>query len=648
MKRYIINSFAVTVLLFTAISCSDYLDQVPENLTTLDKIYETRGGVLDNLATVYSSVPWEFEDRWPATGGANGTSGLWNASCDECEFVWDFNQSQIVKNGSLTSETAIVSEYWYRWYKGIRAATLFIENINICKVLEPGDKEQWIAEARAVRAIYYYYLFRVFGPVPIIPDAISEQSSISDFNTPRNTVAEVVQYILDELDWAINNGLLSNIKLSSSGVITSAEKGLGHIDQTVARAFKIQTKMLAASDLFNGSNAYFANLQKNDGTKLFPSYSDTEKRQLWADAATEAGNFIRDYVGNGFDLTRVYTNGKLDPYLSYREAVRGNTSEMTNFSGTTSAAEMIWYNKGGNASTRNYNRTPKHFGGIDGYRCSGGEGATQEIVDAYFMANGLKPITGYQSDDQTPVINAASGYSESGFTSSDYLDPVTGRIFAPRGAWNAWINREPRFYADITFDGQRWLYDNDGNNVIYTGLQAHGNSGHAVGNSNDYTKTGYVVRKSAPTTVWGNNDRLSIMIRLAQIYLDYAEALHESSPGNADILKYLNLIRERAGIPQYGSGAGYLPVPSDIRQAIRDERRVELSFECCRYFDIRRWCIAENIHQSIHGLSIDNDGEDFFQRAKVKDVIFEKKNYFFPIPLKDLLINKELVQNPGW
>ena len=644
MKRYIINYCMAILALCAATSCTDYLNQVPSNITTLEKIYETRDGVLDNLGTVYSSMPAEFEDRWPAGGGDNGTSGLWNASCDESEFIWDFNQSQIVKNGSITSESDIIYQYWARWYRGIRSATLFTTNIDICKVLYPGDKEQWVAEARAVRAIYYFYLLRTYGPVPILETAASEQSTIADFNMPRNSVQEVVKYILDELDWAIANGLQPNIKTGSA--VTSADKGLGHVDQVIARAFKIQVKMFAASHLFNGSNTYFAALQNPDGKKLFPAYSDAEKKQLWASAASEAKSFINEYVGRGYELTRIYTNSRLDPYLSYREAVRGATSELTNFSGTTSAAEMIWFNKTGNASTKHYNRTPKHFGGIDGYRCSGGEGATQEAVDAYFMANGLKPITGYQSDGKTPNINNASGYTEDGFSDADYID-VSGRVLAPRGVWKAWVNREPRFYADITFDGQKWLWDDGGRSPIITGMQAHGNSGHFTGNANDYSRTGYVVRKSAPITAWGNNDRVSIMIRLAQIYLDYAEALNESSPGDADVLKYLNLVRERAGLPQYGVSGG-LPVPADLRQAIRDERRVELSFECCRYFDIRRWGIAENMVKAIHGMNIDQDGNAFFQRTKVKDLVFEKKNYFFPIPLRDMLINKNLVQNPGW
>ncbi|HBG40488.1 MAG TPA: RagB/SusD family nutrient uptake outer membrane protein [Porphyromonadaceae bacterium] len=642
-----INIIGLALTFLTISSCSDYLNQVPSDIVTLEKVYETRNGVLDNLATVYSSMPAEFEDRWTASGGANGTSGAWNAGCDDAEFIWDFNGAQNINNGSLNGETGFVYDYWNKWYKGIRAATSFIENIHICKVLEPGDLEQWIAEARAVRAIYYYYLLRLYGPVPIIENSISEQAPLSELNTPRNSVEEVGAYILSELDIAINNGLQVNIKQNSSETVTSADKGLGHIDQAIARAFKIQTRMLAASDLFNGTNDFYASLTNNDGKKLFPSYTQEQKRQLWENAATEARSFIDDYVGKGYDLTRKYTDGKLDPYLSYREAVRGATSELTNFSGTTSAAEMIWFNRQGNASTMHYNRTPKHFGYADGVRCSGGMAATQEAVDAYFMANGLKPISGYQSDEKTPIINSTSGYTEEGFSTEDYKDPVTGRVLAPKGVWNAWVNREPRFYADITFDGQKWLYTGSGD--VYTGLQYTGNSGRGTGNANDYSKTGYVVRKSAPTTVWSNNDRVSIMLRMAQIYLDYAEALHESNPGSPDILKYLNLIRERAGIPQYGGGAGQLPIPANMRQAIRDERRVELAFENNRYFDLRRWCIAEESQgKAIHGMNINKNGEEFFVRTKVEDRYFEKKNYFFPLPLKDRTINKELVQNPGW
>lgn len=647
--RYVQNNIRIFAYLLTfalpfVTSCGDYLDQVPQDILTLEKTFESRESSLRYLASVYTYMPDEFDQRSPGGGRGQGTAGAWVAGSDEAEYVWESHGSNIVTNGSLNPSSGLVGTYWNKYYKGIRSATILIDNLHLCKLLYPGDYEQWTAEARAVRAIYYYYLMRLYGPVPVLETALSEQASNEALQIPRNSVEEVGNYILSELQLAMESGLIENIKLS--GNHTSSDKGLGHIDQAIAKAFKVQTRMLMASDLFNGSNPYFANLANPDGKRLFPNYDDAKKRQLWADAAREAKEFIDHFIGRGYDLTRIYTNGKLDPYLSYREAIRGYRSEMTNFSTTsTSAIEMIHFRIDTPTDILQYDRTPKHFGaGRAAYEASSALGASQEIVDSYFMANGMKPITGYESDNKTPIINGQSGYKEDGFSDSDYLDPVTGRLFAPAGVLNAWVGREPRFYADITFDGQRWLNTSEG--IVYTSTQYSGNSGKGVGSSNDYTKTGYVVRKSAPLGNWRDGNRINILLRVSQIYLDYAEALQESDPGNPDILTYINIIRERAGIPLYGAE---LPVPSDMRQAIRDERRVELAFETNRYFDVRRWCIAEQTeNKPIHGMNIEKNGLDFFKRTVVENRIFEKKNYFFPIPERDININRALVQNTGW
>jgi len=136
------------------------------------------------------------------------------------------------------------------------------------------------------------------------------------------------------------------------------------------------------------------------------------------------------------------------------------------------------------------------------------------------------------------------------------------------------------------------------------------------------------------------------------VYLNYAEALNEYSPGNPDILKYINLIRERAGIPQYGAGANPLPVPADqnaMRAAIRAERTVELMFENTRYFDVRRWNIAqETQNKPIYGMNINADGSAFYARTKIEDRVFDNRLYFFPIPQKEISIDAQLIQNPGF
>jgi hypothetical protein len=143
-----------------------------------------------------------------------------------------------------------------------------------------------------------------------------------------------------------------------------------------------------------------------------------------------------------------------------------------------------------------------------------------------------------------------------------------------------------------------------------------------------------------------------MLLRLGQIYLDYAEALNEYEPGNPDILTYLNLIRKRAGVPAYGNASGQIPVSTDqsiMRSIIRRERQVELSFESVRYFDCHRWKIAmETDNEPVRGMNMYADGSAFYQLTTVADRTFRQRDYLWPIPNDEILKNSLLVQNPGW
>jgi hypothetical protein len=128
--------------------------------------------------------------------------------------------------------------------------------------------------------------------------------------------------------------------------------------------------------------------------------------------------------------------------------------------------------------------------------------------------------------------------------------------------------------------------------------------------------------------------------------------LNEYDPGNPDILKYLNKVRERAGVPQYGTGSNALSVPggqSAMRKAIHHERRVELAFENRRYFDTRRWLIADKTDGGpFYGMDTDANPPKFYHRWEFETRVFHKKYYLFPIPQYALDRDHKLVQNPGW
>ena len=194
------------------------------------------------------------------------------------------------------------------------------------------------------------------------------------------------------------------------------------------------------------------------------------------------------------------------------------------------------------------------------------------------------------------------------------------------------------------------------------------------GPTHDAPQAGYLNRKRVSLETNQRDGqhpyRPGILYRLGEAYLNYAEALNESDPSNPDILKYLNLIRERAGVPQYsGNGIsdgkdsnGFDRIPlngqDEVREAIYHERRVEL---CCenglRYFDLRRWKKAEEVlDQPMYGMNFsgtklsddENDASSFYKRTQYIVRKYERKFYWYPIYQDEIDKDPTLVQAPFW
>jgi len=583
-------------------SCKKYLDQVPDDRLTIDETFRTWNTASKFLANVYARIPDEFGQRNP---GDNENRGLWTGGCDEADFVWGFVQSNDVNIGNWDANSGFVRDYWTNFYKGIRAASVFIQNADKITDRSQQQKEQYKAEARALRAMYYFYLMRIYGPVVILgetPTAVDTNLQI-----PRNSIDECVSYIASELTTAA----------SVLPAKPATAQDYGRITKGIALAFRANAMMYAASPLYNG-NTELANLKNKDGKQLISQNYDVNKWKTAADAYKE---FITQFVPGTYNLFKKNnSSGVFDPYLSCRDVILTDWNE-----------EVIFARTRGSLDARQYELTPYHGGAPSGeVKGSGGLGATQNIVDAFFMKNGRS------------ITDPLSQYVSSGY--SDFQAPNTTHTSS---IYNQWVNREPRFYVNITYDGSTWL-DTDFGEIV-TRLYNTGNSGRKTGGG-DYSPTGYIVRKAMGLGRWNVNDRTLILIRLAEIYLSYAECLNEATPNDPDILKYLNLIRERAGIPLYGSSE--LPAPAGqgaMRDAIRKERRVELAFENNRFFDVRRWKIAEQTENGpMYGLNINSDMPEFLNVVSFETRVFNKRHYFFPLPSDDINNDKELVQNPGW
>ena len=526
-------------------SCKKYLNTVPDDVLTTDDIFLSKTTAGEYLANIYSYLPNELLQRFSGYSGW-GNSGPWTGSSDEAKYNWDFNYSNQMNASTWSSTDGQVELYWSQYYQAIRNATDFMARIpTATNEIESGTKVIWRAEARALRAVFYFYLLRTYGPVVLLQDnIISPDASGAASSQARTPFDACISYVVGQLDSAYTDLPL-----------TPLNSELGRMTQGIAKAFKVEALLLDASPLYNG-NAAYASFKNADGTQLISQTYDANK---WTLAANAGKDFINLFSGT-------YRLHVVQDSTTFATAFRSCKEVMTD------DWDEEWIFGFPNAgSLMRYDRTPKHVGYSSDQQGGGACGATQTMVDAYFMANGL------------PITDPNSNYVSTGFT----LFQAPGDTKA-RNIYSPWTGREPRFYVGITYDSSRWIYADDDGNDIITSFQYSGNSGRSQSTS-DVTPTGYTVRKNVAPN---DNNRGCVMMRLAQIYLDYIEALNESDPSNPDILKYLNLIRDRAGVPEYGSA---IPAPAsqaDMRTAIRAERRVELAFENVRFFDTRRWKIA--------------------------------------------------------
>jgi len=606
--RKLIYLFLAGTLLMTA-SCKKYLNTVPDDILTVDDIFTSKANVNAYLANIYSTIPDEMTQRF----AGNTNSGVWEGASDEAKYNWDFVYANQMNLSVWSNTDGTVEGYWTSYYQAIRNATDFMNRIDAAKAadLTADLKKEYKAEARGLRALFYFFLLRTYGPVVLLGDQlISADASTESVRLPRSPFDACANFVTTQLDSAY---------LDLPAIASNGQQG--RMTQGVVKAYKQQMLMLAASPLYNGNTDY-AGFKDQDGTQLINQNYDQNKWKLAADAAKA---FLDEFSGT----YSLYTPPNppadtiLAAYLACKDVMLADWNSEWIFARSVSGSYM------------RYDKTPKHVGAPSDQSGAGAMGVTQTMVDAYFMKNGLS------------IDDPASGYVSAGFSMFQSPSDATAKptIQGAHSTFNQWVNREPRFYVGVTYDSSYWLYQDAGNADIITAYQFNGNSGRSQSTS-DVSPTGYSVRKNCAAN---DNARGALLLRLANIYLDYAEALNEYDPSNPDILIYLNRIRKRAGIAQYGAG---VPIPAsqaDMRTAIRKERRVELAFENVRYFDTRRWKIASQTDAGpFYGMNMYVNGSDFYKKTLVETRVFQQRDYFFPIPNNEVLKDNLMVQNPGW
>jgi hypothetical protein len=206
---------------------------------------------------------------------------------------------------------------------------------------------------------------------------------------------------------------------------------------------------------------------------------------------------------------------------------------------------------------------------------------------------------------------------------------------------NPGANRDPRFKATIQYPG-----------AVYTRYDFKpwigGSSSHL-----ESQKTGFCLQKYVDEEFNASIPGLSVrrgivqIFRYAEILLIFAEAMNEYSGPTSEVYDAINSIRARVGMPALPSGLSQ----DQMREKIRHERRVELAFEDHRFFDVRRWRIAEETQNGyLHGYDVSKgEATGFYSLVSVGNPCrFEKRHYLHPLSTQEILLNPALEQNPGW
>lgn len=599
MKKILIVALMLTGQCL--VSCQKgFLDKAPEEDITIEEAFLQRKYAESFLTDIYAGIPNEiyFTDM--------GEIQPFVIASDELNVPWPEKFAKMINRGSWNAHNA-TGQIWKNMYEGIRKANIFLNYIPLTPLdatFGETEKNRWIGEARFLRAFYHFILMRIYGPVPIMDYAAALDEDFLQIK--RKPLDECVAFVVSECD--------AVAQLLPMRVVD--DRQLGRPTAAAALALKARLLLYNASPLWNG-NPDFRNFRDGEGNALF---SGAEDPQRWATAAAANKQCIDQCEAAGYRLFRVAADRPVDNYQQLF-LVRNNE-------------EVLFARNSGRDGWMERCAFPGSLGGWNGWN------PTQRHVDAYEMANGLAPITGYGAGG-APVINAASGYREDGYVEA--ADP-DGKW--PAGVRNMYVGRDPRFYATINFNGGSFL----GRTLEFwnTGADGRGNAGR------DHNTTGYLLRKFMDPTVNLTRGEISlktwIFFRLGEFYLNYAEALNEANGPVDDVYHYVNAIRSRSGMPALPQGLNR----EDMRERIRQERRIELAFETHRYFDTYRWKIARVTNSGpFYGMNIAAgthlQDEAFYQRTAFETRVFDAPtHYLFPIPQAEIDRNPSIVQNPGW
>lgn len=671
MKKFISYiMIAAAALSFT--SCSKFLDVELHDQATLEEIFSQGNTAHRYLRHIYSFIP---EDE-----SISNREGWVVARADEAQFSWtQWVYYLIFREGNYSSATTVASgdadkamRPWDKFYQAISQCTIFINNIDLMKEYNNKDaselariKKQMKAEAKFLRAYYYYCLIRQYGPVYIWMDSegkpVTPDLAIDGAKVERNTMQECFDFILAQLDEAIAD---LPVHVGDYGEIS--QDWIGRATKGAAMAVKCRVALMQASPLYNGQNGtglYDDFVSKTNGKQFMNTTYDATK---W-DIAAQAQKDLIDLAETGEYALVTDASSSDDPMQAAADNYQAIFQKPWN-------KETIWgWWKRESSEYGSYLAgagqimccaLAPQIEGVGGYS---GITPSLKLVDAFPMqATGRYPLqlgNMYQKTDgrldySKPNVDPLSGYQAEGWKEG-YKVPVNAPWAPAFKAHISTTGRDARFYQCIVPNGFPW--PNKNKQKFFT---CYNNSEctSPFRTSGDSNRAGYMWRKWYPTDKQLDNwqaYQMSVVypsIRLAEIYLNYAECLIEkSTPDLSKACEYINKVRNRAGLNNIE--VAYPGIDGNknlLREALRMERMVEFNGEAIRHFDAVRWMIAaeeyttKNWTLKCSATTYEESYERVPDDCPLGDPTFINRDYLFPIYAGHLAQMTNMTQNPGF
>jgi hypothetical protein len=633
--KQIIKTIKLFVLCLSALfftDCSDYLNVVPDGVATLDNAFSNRINSEKFLFSCYNMLP---DQNNPFTYPGNvGIDEIW----------WDIDVSglnnrsgaRIARNDQNASDP--FQNFWdgrrdgKSLWIGIRDCNIFLDNIDQVPDLQSWERIRWISEVKFIKAYLHFFLLQLYGPIPIVDENFPVNASPEDVRVYREPVEDVIEYIVNLLDESMEN---------LPDYIEESVTEMGRITKPIAYSVKAKALVWAASPLLNGNPDYM-NFKDNRDIQLIPAIEDKTKWNRAMEAVKEAIDICHQNGHALFRYQRGFETMSGTTLLKY--TLRGAVSERQQLN-----PETIWAHTSGDNQFQNY-CTPKFFSSYSG---TAELSATLKLAETYYTQNGV-PI------DEDPTWNYAERYN------TRMNDDDSHQYYIAKNEITANLNyyREPRFYAHLAFDRSLFeaLAQKEEESII---IKNRSGDDHGVVFSDCHISTGYFIKKlvsfrSGTTTTSPSPWRFSIpIIRLSDLYLLYAETLNEIKdvPDN-EVYQWVDSIRLRAGLEGVvNSWANYSAIPNKpatkegMREIIKRERMIELSFEGQRFFDLRRWKNAmQYMNQPVQGWDFQGvKAEEYYQIVTYyTNRNYTMKDYLWPLWNTSITKNSNLVQNPGW